>query len=960
MHFISTHTTQVDLAEQMRQVQSNPRIKIGGGQEIVVPLPISPTSASTSPTVSGSGRSDSTENSPTCLSEAGFGDESTPRAKEGSGGFGGPVLGYDRFDDYSDGEGDAEGSGSNQATTTSTSKSSKKPSSSWFFSKVKDTPKKQLPEKWETFVSADASAIASAKAAKRTNMASLYAAGLTQSQPLFAADQAALKMAYAGLVVLLLRTQRLRIMANTNLGAAQLVAFEDWAENLQSRLLAFVAVKPSEQKMIENLALHGVLPQDLARSLIDDSEKALARAQAKAAKSSSASLSSHSSASSKTASAKSVLVSDFKDIRFTVLSHLYIVCVCEGLYDSRSRTLLRSVARYLLVDWWQISALEDAIADQLKRKEEYEKALRNGGVVKSEDKTVADRNLKDSQSRWIYAGLATLAGGAVIGVTAGLAAPLIASGITAAISTVGGSIGVGSAAGITAIMGGTTGIALITGGGASIGGGLTGYKMLKRTKGITEFEFIGIEEAMLEIRNGRKKWSKEERKKKRIEEKKKMNELVADGPSITPGSMNATAASSKDEFVMSGSHLQPTSGNRHRRGSTLSVASEISVSSGVSSLAIEDTEPAAKSSVLITVAGWVGPQDSKNDFTLPFSTLSRGVHGEQYSLVWETRDLVELGHAVKLLKAEVTSFVVNQGIQYFLLPVLMAGLTTPMWLMKLTYMVDNPWGNGLSKAKKAGRLLADTLLSRVQGNRPVTLVGYSLGARVIYYCLLELSTKGDAACGLVEEAYLFGCPVMATQREWRAIASVVSGRLVNGYMTNDWILSILYRASSSLFSDVCGLNPVKGVSGVENICLDGVLKGGHLEYRAAMPRILKYVGFSVEKETFDDYRGNADSELKKEDQGVEQDVLIVASEKSVAPAADGKGVALAPIVVDLPVTKTVEQEYDEMKKQKEEVEYRKAEAMVTIAKEKEKALSPRSSWFGFGGGRRASSKNDWL
>ncbi|KAI9350107.1 hypothetical protein BDR26DRAFT_798449 [Obelidium mucronatum] len=419
---------------------------------------------------------------------------------------------------------------------------------------------------------------------------------------------------------------------------------------------------------------------------------------------------------------------------------------------------------------------------------------------------------------------------------------------------------------------------------------------------------------------------------------------------------------------MSGTHLQPHTANRQRRGSVLSVASEVSVSSSATSIAEEDEDvkPAPKSSVLITIAGWVGAQDSKNDFTLPFSTLTPGIHGEQYALVWETRDLVELGHAVKLLKAEVTSFVVNQGIQYFLLPVLMAGLTTPMWLMKLTYMVDNPWGNGLTKAKKAGRILADTLLSRVQGNRPVTLIGYSLGARVIYYCLLELASRGEAAFGLVEEAYLFGCPVMATQKEWRAIASVVSGRLVNGYMNNDWVLSILYRASSALFSDVCGLNPVKGVPGVENVCLDGVLKGGHLEYRAAMPKILKYVGFSVDREDFDDYRGSDEGSGKKgEDGGDEtEEVLIVASEKSVAPAANGKGVALAKIVVDLPIKKTIEEEYEEMKKQKEEVDYRKAEAMVTIAKEKEKALSPKRSmsWFSFGGGRSpvTPKSDDWL
>ena len=141
------------------------------------------------------------------------------------------------------------------------------------------------------------------------------------------------------------------------------------------------------------------------------------------------------------------------------------------------------------------------------------------------------------------------------------------------------------------------------------------------------------------------------------------------------------------------------------------------------------------------------------------------------------------------------------------------------------------------------------MLGQVQGNRPVTLVGYSLGARVIYFCLEELASKG--AFGIVEDVYLFGCPVMVELKQWQAVATVVSGRIVNGYCPNDSILAILYRASASSWSDVAGLQPILGVDGVENVNLEDVVKG-HTEYFSKMPLVLEKCGFSITDTFFED------------------------------------------------------------------------------------------------------------
>jgi hypothetical protein len=111
-------------------------------------------------------------------------------------------------------------------------------------------------------------------------------------------------------------------------------------------------------------------------------------------------------------------------------------------------------------------------------------------------------------------------------------------------------------------------------------------------------------------------------------------------------------------------------------------------------------------------------------------------------------------------------------------------------------------------------------MSQVQEHRPVTLVGYSLGARLIYFCLLELFNKGGF--GLVEDVYMLGNPVMSTAKKWTQVGSVVSGRIVNAYLSKDWVLGVLFRASSASWGAVAGMNAID-VEGYENVVLDDVI-----------------------------------------------------------------------------------------------------------------------------------------
>jgi hypothetical protein len=178
---------------------------------------------------------------------------------------------------------------------------------------------------------------------------------------------------------------------------------------------------------------------------------------------------------------------------------------------------------------------------------------------------------------------------------------------------------------------------------------------------------------------------------------------------------------------------------------------------------------------------------------------------------------------------------------------LMAALQLPVVLTKLSYLIDNPWTVSLDRANAAGLILADSLIARNLGTRPITLVGYSLGSRMIFSCLKELAKKG--AFGIVQNVYLFGSPIVANRDEYLKARTVVAGRFVNGYARTDWILGYLFRLTSGGISRVAGLAPVEDVPRLENVNVTELVPG-HMSYRTAMPRLLREVGFLVESDEF--------------------------------------------------------------------------------------------------------------
>ena len=108
----------------------------------------------------------------------------------------------------------------------------------------------------------------------------------------------------------------------------------------------------------------------------------------------------------------------------------------------------------------------------------------------------------------------------------------------------------------------------------------------------------------------------------------------------------------------------------------------------------------------------------------------------------------------------------------------------------------------------------------------MTLIAYSLGSRLIHETLQVLAAK--RAFNIVENVIFIGSPLPAqNEAAWRAVRSVVAGRVINCYAQDDWVLGFVYRGGS-LEWGVAGLEPVKCIAGVENYDVSDFVSG-HLQ-----------------------------------------------------------------------------------------------------------------------------------
>ncbi|KAI0432887.1 DUF726-domain-containing protein [Xylaria sp. FL1042] len=212
--------------------------------------------------------------------------------------------------------------------------------------------------------------------------------------------------------------------------------------------------------------------------------------------------------------------------------------------------------------------------------------------------------------------------------------------------------------------------------------------------------------------------------------------------------------------------------------------------------------------VMIGISGWT---TEENDFRYPWNAF--GKLNEVYALRWELEALSKVGVALQTVVKTTAWSATKDTAQRNVF----TSLKTSHWpdtLIKASKVVDNPWTVAMVRAEKTGLVLAEILTNKVQGERAVSLVGYGLGARVIYTCLTSLSEK--RAFGIVENVVLFGAPCPSEIRVWTAMKSVVAGRLINVYSKNDYLLGFLYRTCAWHFG-IAGLQAIEGVPRVENV-----------------------------------------------------------------------------------------------------------------------------------------------
>lgn len=165
----------------------------------------------------------------------------------------------------------------------------------------------------------------------------------------------------------------------------------------------------------------------------------------------------------------------------------------------------------------------------------------------------------------------------------------------------------------------------------------------------------------------------------------------------------------------------------------------------------DGAEAAAESEEDVKQPGENGEDDDDDSPCWHWQNLPESQAYSLYLLRWETELQLELGHSISSMIRSLGASAVQDVLSVTVLTTLAVAAFWPVLLLQLTSIIDNLWTIAVERADLAGKELARALLNREHGSRPVTLVGYSMGARVIFSCLRELAHQLHQDINFYEE-----------------------------------------------------------------------------------------------------------------------------------------------------------------------------------------------------------------
>jgi hypothetical protein len=617
-----------------------------------------------------------------------------------------------------------------------------------------------------------------------------------------------------------------------------------------------------------------------------------------------------------------------------------------------------------------------AVADAQAKAEKEEKEHQSGNGIQQRERQMST---KDKWIRGMKVGGVGLAAGTLFAITGGLAAPAIAAGIT---SLAGGTVlatmavfALQSVAAVTTIFG-------------VGGGGLAAVKMMKRTAGLEEFDILNKTDPQYQAQLSRtvciSGWIKDPYDFQRpwgIMPDNLMNpkELLVKfysvyDPKMVPeanrvleqyfGKRSELWQGLRDQYGADPYTILPLRGPRQEAMlNDTETKWVVQLVEGLGFSNFPDYKPETEAvKVVLSNDGSkeeadakleqaktrtpppqppILPVPKKEDNETSDQQWERQMaawdfqatySGELYTVKWETELLLRIHDPVKDVARNMASDATKEALKQTILAGILVAVALPVGLVRLCNTIDGNWTMTLERADEAGKELAVSLLESKAGHRPVTLVAYSFGARIVYSCLMELArhqelweaqqeeqksqSKGEKQlrqmsrqmtlqssssaidinnykpaeykrepASIVEDAILMGSPISLSLQEWLSCRRIVAGRLINCYVPNDLMLRLMFRYQhiTSIFRAPCGVVPVK-VPGVENFNVTEFVSW-HSDYCSAMRAIMDMIGFGQAKV--------APREEVTEGEDVDVQDMLPSETQEVAKEIDGKDIDIS-------------------------------------------------------------------